>query len=636
MGNIAVGIATQAAIANANKEINGMLHPSDPTIVTAPSSYQSFYQEIFYSKYPDLSDTIIAYSPALSLAQQQYTAAKSVFAFCTSYSYMNAGLQYIGTTTTGKVTANCPSFGSLYLPTFATFQDAVSSFVAGTNSTITSPPTAVDQLNKRIEGFAEEIQNDPTAVGQTRQQVTTPVKTFSIEFSFGANSSSVNYYGDLESGKFRFTLSPSSNLMFQSTRPFGIEFANPIVINVQSYWRGVTSSSGRFVTTTITPASPYMLYPDDSGVGTPYNLPAYKSGSGDLAFATFESIQVQNGCASTGETLISGSDQPKWIDGNNVDFCTPYSNSLKQPFSGISEYAFLFPLAYAQWEIETNYDVWGNNPNFAVDNETLALQVVFQYIASTTSNPIDGGSQNCMFNCFPDWIAVPGVTNSTPLPNAQWCDESNCNDCLAYQSLNGTQFTTEPFCLCNVWNGNYETCTPNVTSSTTFSVTMTTSSSARRNLRKKQAAKSEKDDETGTKSGKSMSVEEMVMATDLEGVLETYLACGGERNLPSLAQKVVNVDGCNKKKGKMTCLFHMDSIVIDDGTADNPGAETVADDCIEDTLQDAVVMQNILAEMQICEIIVSREAHSGKHEEVSHHESVECDKNNKSEMFERT
>lgn len=131
LGNIAVGFATQAAIANANKEINGMLYPSDPKIVTAPTTYQSVYQDIFYSKYPNTSDTIIAYSPALSLVQQQYTAAKSIFGFCTSYSYMNAGLPYIGRTN-GKITANCQSFGSLYLPTLKTFQDTVSYFVEGT------------------------------------------------------------------------------------------------------------------------------------------------------------------------------------------------------------------------------------------------------------------------------------------------------------------------------------------------------------------------------------------------------------------------------------------------------------------------------------------------------------------------
>eukprot|EP00984_Skeletonema_dohrnii_P008741 scaffold3264_cov108-Skeletonema_dohrnii-CCMP3373.AAC.2 len=151
-------------------------------------------------------------------------------------------------------TANCADFGNLYLPSNTTFEATISAF-DGTNSSIVGPPSSVDELNDRIIGFAKNVQNSPQAVGQTRQELGNSVETFAIEFTKEGNAS---YYYDLKNGTIMFTLSASSNLLLQSTTPFGIYDANPRVVNTQTYWRGVTSPDGQFITTTINPIGPYM------------------------------------------------------------------------------------------------------------------------------------------------------------------------------------------------------------------------------------------------------------------------------------------------------------------------------------------------------------------------------------------
>ena len=163
MGNIATGIATQEAIVTANEEISAMITPSTPSIQTAPSSYQDVYTTLFYSTYPDKAKPLLAYGPSASCVQNQYVAAKSIFGFCTSYSYMNAGQEYVSTYDGN--TANCNGFGYLYLPTYTSFQDTVSSFVSGSTSLNFVAPSSVDQLYNNIVDFAANVQSNPAAVG---------------------------------------------------------------------------------------------------------------------------------------------------------------------------------------------------------------------------------------------------------------------------------------------------------------------------------------------------------------------------------------------------------------------------------------------------------------------------------------
>eukprot|EP00984_Skeletonema_dohrnii_P019706 scaffold9477_cov84-Skeletonema_dohrnii-CCMP3373.AAC.1 len=252
MGNIAVSIATQNAINTADEKISGTVDKPDPLLTTAPSEYDSVSNTLFYSQYKNTSNEILSYSPAVSLTQQQYTAAKSIFEFCTSFAYMNGGRPY--ESDADGHTANCADFGNLYLPSNKTFEATIFAF-DGTNSSIIGPPSSVDELNDRIIGFANNVQNSPQAVGQTRQELGSSVETFAIEFTKERNAS---YYYDLKNGTIMFTLSASSNLLLQSTTPFGIYDANPRVVNTQTYWRGVTSPDGQFVTTTINPIGPYM------------------------------------------------------------------------------------------------------------------------------------------------------------------------------------------------------------------------------------------------------------------------------------------------------------------------------------------------------------------------------------------
>eukprot|EP00985_Skeletonema_marinoi_P019335 scaffold11053_cov126-Skeletonema_marinoi.AAC.1 len=114
-----------------------------------------------------------------------------------------------------------------------------------------------------------------------------------------------------------FMLALSARSFLKSVRPmiavaaFGVYDANPRVINTQTYWRGVTSLDGQFVTTTINPIGPYMVYQDDSGAGVPYTLPPYTGNTkSPNSFATFKSIQVQGECPGSDETQLG----PRHLD----------------------------------------------------------------------------------------------------------------------------------------------------------------------------------------------------------------------------------------------------------------------------------------------------------------------------------
>ena len=160
MGGISTGLATITAIQHASASISGSLTHPNPSITTAPSSYQSANDALYYSTFPNDAKAVIAYGPALSLLSKQYTASKSIFGFCRSYEYMNSGLQYT------NANANCASFQA-YLPTNTTFDSTLSSFVDNTfNAPV--PPQPINDLTNRIVGFANQVAKDPSAVGQAQ------------------------------------------------------------------------------------------------------------------------------------------------------------------------------------------------------------------------------------------------------------------------------------------------------------------------------------------------------------------------------------------------------------------------------------------------------------------------------------
>lgn len=614
MGNIAAGIATEAAIINANEQISGMVNKPNPSIGdTAPSDYQSVYEKLFFATYEDTSKAILAYGPSASLAQQQYIAAKSIYGFCTSYSYMNAGQDYVDTTSGN--TANCNEFGDLYLPTYETFNETVNSFV---NEPCSSDPpdncyptpTSVNALNKNIVDFAANIQGNPEALGQTRSEVSDNIETFTLEFAYDPNTTTA-YYGNLTDGKIRFTLTPSSSLLLKSNNPFVVYDANPRVINVQAYWRGVISPSpyNQFLKTNINPVGPYMLYPDPSGEGMTYALPPYLDG-GDLSspgsafFAQFRSIQRQDNCGTDFTSV-----ETLWRNGEQLQFCTPYSKDLKQPFAGIAEYAFLFPSMWTTWEVEADHTEWISNIVYNIDETELALQVVFRYVAS--SNPSQSGGPNkCALNCL-------STQDIGALPGQEWCDRNSCNDCPASHSYNGTQLVTDTFCRCNVWDGSYGTCIPSATTTNTFSVEVQST-----NLRRKSKKKGS-DDETeergkSAKAGKSEMSSEM--AEGLEELLQIFLGeCDGN-TADSLigGNALVQIDECKKagKKKRVACAFHLIIPYFGDETESASNKEQ-ANSCIIDTLQESDAIKETLKEFGICGVAIYMHDDDGNEEMIA-------------------
>ena len=598
MGNIAAGIATEAAIISANKEISGMVHKPNPSIETAPSAYQNVYEKLFFATYEDTSKAILAYGPSASLVQQQYMAAKSIHGFCTSYSYMNAGRDYFDTTSGN--TANCGEFGDLYLPTYATFNDIVNSFVnepcpSDPDNCLLDAPSLVNDLNENIVEFAANVQGNPVALGQTRSEISDNVETFTLEFAYDPNTAT-SYFGNLADGKIRFTLTPSSSLLLKSNNPFVVGDANPRVINVQSYWRGVTSPSpyNQFLETTINPVGPYMLYPDPSGVGMTYGLPPYLDG-GDLSspdsvfFAQFRSIQRQDNCGTDFTSV-----ETLWRNGEQLQFCTPYSKDLKQPFAGIAEYAFLFPSMWTTWEVEADQVQWSAIDVFNIDLSELALQVVFQYVASPT--PSLEGPNKCALNCRNEFGALPGQ---------EWCGKNSCNDCPAFHSYNGTQLVTDQFCLCNVWDGSHEICTPSETTTNTFSFEFEYTN-LRRQLKKKEKKGSDKSKETGksAKAGKSKMMSEM--AVDLEELLQTHLGeCDGNiANSAIGGNAVVQISECTKgKKRKFTCDFYLIIPSYEDETESFANKEQ-ANSCIIATFRESDAIKEELIDFDICNAAV--------------------------------
>ena len=478
----------------------------------------------------------------------------------------------------------------------------------------------VNNLNKNIEDFAANVQGNPEAVGQTRGDIGNNVKTFTLEFAYDPDSTSTtSYYGKLTDGKIRFTLTPSSILLLDSNYPFTVFDANARVINVQTFWRGVTSPYNQFTATTINPIGPNMVYLDPSGEGTAFNLPPYSHGSSSSSdsvfFAQFRSIQDQNECG-TGVNPVGTS----WRNGEHLQFCTPYASDLQQPFTGIADYAFLFPSMWTTWEVEADHDEW-NNGYLNIDEADLALQVMFRYVAS--SNPSqEGGPNKCAMNCG---VGLP-TRDNVPLLGEEWCGRKACNDCVASHSYNGTQLTTDPFCRCNVWDGTHETCTPSTT--TTDSFTLAFSDSNRRRQLKKKKTKNGIESESETvkagksgaeakagksgaeaKSGKSEMMSEMALG--LRELLQTYLEdCDGNAADGIGGNALVQIGECKKKgKKRHNCDFHL---LVPSYEGEAESIKNEANACIVAMLGEDAFKEAIAEFLSSCDVAVYRNVASKK------------------------
>jgi hypothetical protein len=382
------------------------------------------------------TNSMLGFIPATALLAQQYVASTSVLSFCASYSYMNAGKSF------RSGSASCSNFGKSYVPTNSFFKDSVKAMVDGTYGVA---PSSVQGLSNNLKSFASIVQSNPFALGQTKGSYSVAqVKSFSLSFLPSDDATTGLYYGDLLDGSIRFSLTPSSLLLLKNKFPFQISDANPRVVNVQAYWRGVTSASGGVMMTSTDVAPPFLLYEDKTGVGAAYQLPSFQTPS-TPHFASSEGIQVKKTAScSTGSKPVT----LKWPDDSSTKICTANSD-IYQPFPGLADSSFLFPSLWASWEV-TAAPGLRNRTQFMKDPESLGLQVVFQYIASTTAS--SKRLQECLFSCLGYTVKSHGVVSS--LPGQGWCTERNCNDCHALYNPNGT----DDFCRCNVWDGSAEAC----------------------------------------------------------------------------------------------------------------------------------------------------------------------------------
>jgi hypothetical protein len=423
---------------------------------------------------------VLGIIPATALLTQQYLASMLIASFCASYSYMNAGQPF------ASGSASCSNFGNLYVPTTSTFQASVQALITGTYG---SEPSAVQALSNNLRSFASTVQTNPAALGQTKGSYSgSQVKSFSLSFFLSDNATSDLYHGNLVDGSIRFTLTPSSDLLLQNDFPFEIQDANPRVVNIQAYWRGVTSPIGGLMATTIDVGPPYYLYEKNTGLGVAYQLPSFQTEQ-TPHFASSEGIEVaQTSSCGTGSTKV----KVHWSDGSKTTICTADSN-VNQPYPGLASSDFLFPSLWAAWDVTATPSLWSSSA-FKKNNGSLALQVVFQYIASSTTS--SKSLQQCLFPCLD--YANQYSWDVSPLLGEAFCTESNCDECQALSFPN----KTDGFCRCNVWDTTAEACPPSSglaavdTSSFTISATST---HGRRLVRSKQDRRLVKNTKTSKK-----------------------------------------------------------------------------------------------------------------------------------------
>jgi hypothetical protein len=158
----------------------------------------------------------------------------------------------------------------------------------------------------------------------------------------------------------------------------------------------------------------------------------------------------------------------EWADKNKTKICTANSN-INQPFPGPADSDFLYPSLWAAWEVTAAHGLW-NRSQFMKNVDQLGLQVVFQFITSSTAS--SKSLQECFFTSQD--YTKQYLWDVSPLLGQAWCSERNCNNCNTLSFSNAT----DGFCRCNVWDGKAEACAPSsgLSSVATSSFTITTSS----------------------------------------------------------------------------------------------------------------------------------------------------------------
>ena len=229
LGNIATGLATIAATDQATSQLGDILVQGNkaPAIKTAPSQYQSVVDDDYEKRtiYYDITNRILGSNAALSFLMQQYLASFSIFQFCRSYSYSNAGKVFVST---GEV-ANCQEFSTNYLPSDSDFHDIIDSVV----NNDTNVPSSVNKLQTNIINFATYVGQSPDAVGQSSGSYNAgTAKSLNIFIPYNNTQSDPNSnlnYGNLEEGTAIFSLSASSKLLTGSK--FDVLGMNPMVVS---------------------------------------------------------------------------------------------------------------------------------------------------------------------------------------------------------------------------------------------------------------------------------------------------------------------------------------------------------------------------------------------------------------------
>lgn len=451
LGNIATGLATISATEQASAAFNEDLGltPNYPTITTAPpETFQNLADNYFNTRFPNDTKALLALSSSLALMSQEYISAQSILSFCSSYSYMNAGLLY-----DISQTVSCSNFGGLYLPSTETFDATVQTFVGGTYE---APPSVIGNVLNNQEQFANSVKSlSWHQAGEVSSSV--PLLTVIIN----ANNSNL-VYGNLADGSVRFTLTPGSDLMY----PFTVEGVNPRVINVQAFWRGVTSKSPTsysYLTTEINVAGPYAVYAKGTGLNISYTLPSMSGSSG--SFAQSNNVEKNAGQPCLGGTVSSS---VTWDDGSRSTFCTESSASFSTSIPGLADQEYVFPSLWGTWNITAEPSLWSSTFLFNKNPADLALAIQFTYLESNTTSSSLLPQEVCYGTC-----GTNGVFQwPNPLLGEAFCTgKEQCSDCKVADTSNLTTY----FCQCNVWNGATSYC--GTLHGTSFPVSMVPSSS---------------------------------------------------------------------------------------------------------------------------------------------------------------
>lgn len=324
-----------------------------------------------------------------------------------------------------------------------------------------------------------------------------------------------------------------------------------------------------------------MLYPDDSGVGTSYFLPMLNSSLNPHYFASTFGMQVNDvSSCPTGDS----SERVVWKDGSITYVCTDISSdAAKSPSPNFVENGFSFPSLWAEWDISADFD-----GSVSMDVENLALQIVFQFIESSTDSLY--GTASCQQHCF--FKQQPYNWSSTsPLVGEERCDKSDCSSCNALFEINGTQVTDAGFCLCNVWMGGASICLApspaTVDSSSLIPFPLPIGVSWKRKVASKQAKSS--------KVNKNDIVNHKIK---LQAALQEHLI--PQCHHTALSDVSAIVDQCKSRGGKsFDCDFYL-LIVYNSNLAAGATVQESVDSCIADQLEHYDMKLQIARDTESC------------------------------------